>query len=594
MSQQHSIFFINHASLKRSLVSLLVLLIGFSANAQRNPLYWPFTKTSIWNMPIGSNAEYQPANFSAAGNVGLDIQHIIITNENDPIVEVTQSPTFLSGRCSGTIKLGFSVPFPRATIIPDAGDSPYGGTPNSNFAIIYPDGETVLQSSQISRCEPDGPVYMPDWLKYPANRTETSIKTGDGLIDSDGQGASGMSSLGGTIRLGELIGHRPLRHAIKINPYANTYVHYSDEKPGFKWPAKRADGYANDPSRPNIMYNKNADPNILMGSLFAIPPSITPESLGIQTVAGLILFETLQNFGMYFTEDAAYDTWDIIVEEGVGVEFTQTYGFSMHSDLWEDEINTLMQALHVITNNTPSSIGGGGIPLVSLAPDFGIITAPIGKTIALQSNTGKYVSSENGTMPVIADRNYVGGWEHFTVIDVGNGKVALQGNNDRYVSSENGIANMTCNRESVGDWEQFEWVTLGGSNAFALKGNNNLYVSSENGSKPLTCSREGVGGWEQFNYIIVGGTSLRVGVASSIEPVIKLFPNPAKNRVKISGLQKEGELNLVDQTGKVVKSQSFSFISTIEMNLQDVEKGLYFLIVNQNGGFHSYKLLVNK
>ncbi len=332
------------------------------ADETRDPWLWPFTSSSIWNMPIGDGAEYKPTNFEDAGNVGVDIQHILVTSEEDPTRQVLNSPTWGPGRCSGTTSLDFTIQVPDNWIVPDAGNSPYGLTPNSNFAILLPDGDTVFQSTQISRCEEAGPVYLPEWMKYEDNRSYVSI-TSDGL-EGSGQGASGMSALGGTIRLGEFTSDDPIRHVIKINPWAEKYVHYSEEFPGWKWPAKSADNYAPDG------YNRNADADILMGSLFAIPPEVTAESIGITTTPGQKLFFTLQNYGMYFTEDAAWDVWDIIVERNVEIEFEQAFGFSMDSETWRIEVNKLMKALHIVTNNNPNSIGGGGTPLQPLAPSL--------------------------------------------------------------------------------------------------------------------------------------------------------------------------------------------------------------------------------
>ena len=333
----------------------------------REPFLWPFSQTSIWNTPIGSGAIYELANFEAAGNVGLDIQHILATKATDPFYPVLNTLGFGPGRCDGTDSLGFELQVPRDWIVPDAGpDNPYGRTPNSNYAIVMPDGEQVFEGSVIARCEADGPVHMPRWMKYPANRRLVSIE-GDG--QGDGQGASGMSALGGTIRLGELVNDDPIRHVLKINPWAAKYLHYSEAIPGYKWPAKRADSYAGDFTR-DISYNPEANPNILMGSLFAIPPDVTEESLELTSKPAKKLFYTLQHYGMYFVEDAAYDTWDIIVERDVEIEFEQTYGFSMGSDTFEADVNKLMQALHIVVNNGPESIGGGGEPIAPLAPPF--------------------------------------------------------------------------------------------------------------------------------------------------------------------------------------------------------------------------------
>lgn len=344
------------------ILCLLFLLSGLSTlTAQdRNPVYWPFTAESIWNKPIGSAADYQPANLGPAGHVGIDVNHLPIIDSTFRDYPVYDSPTWGPGRCSGTTNLGFTFPAAPDWTVPDAGNSPYGGTPNGNFALIDPENGRVWQGNKVSRCEPDGPVYLPDWTKWPDNRSWTSLYS-DGL-DGRGQGATGLSSLGGTIRLGELTGNTPIRHVIKINPWAEKYCHYSEELPGYVWPAKRADGYAAE------RYNRQGDPLVTMGSLFAIPPNVTVEALNLQTEAGRKLFFTLQNYGTYFTEDAAWDTWDLVVERGVGVEFEATFGYSMSSDTWRAEVNKLMQALRVIANNKPNSIGGGGEPLQPLAP----------------------------------------------------------------------------------------------------------------------------------------------------------------------------------------------------------------------------------
>jgi len=221
----------------------------------------------------------------------------------------------------------------------------------------------VLQGCKVCRDKPGGPVYLPDWMRLPGNRKPVSLR-GDGL-DGGGQGASGMSALGGTLRLGELVGERPIRHAIKINPFAARYCHYSKEVPGWRWPARRADSYAE-------KTYKGSDPALVMGTLLALKPEATPERLGLETVPGRKLFFTLQNYGAYFTEDAAWDTWDLIVERDAEKEFERVHGFSMSSRKWLDEVNRLMQALHIVDNNGPRSIGGGGTPRQPPAPPFGV------------------------------------------------------------------------------------------------------------------------------------------------------------------------------------------------------------------------------
>ncbi len=330
----------------------------------RDLFWWPFSQASIWNTPIGTGAVYEPANFEAAGNVGIDVVHVLKPSPDDPLYPVYNTLAFDTGRCAGITYLDFDLQVSEDWTVPDAGpDNPYGLTPNSNFALVTPNGDSVFQGSTIARCEVDGPVYLPDWMQYPDNRPLVSLKS-DGLNAGTGHGASRMSTLGGTIRLGELVNDNPIRHAIKVNPWAGKYLFYSEAVPGYKWPATAADGYAADG------YNRGANPNILMGSLFAIPPEVTEASLGLASEAAKKLFYTLQHYGMYFVEDAAYDTWDIAVERGVEIEFEQTYGFAIGSDTFRADVNKLMQALHTVVNNGPESIGGGGDPTAPLAPPF--------------------------------------------------------------------------------------------------------------------------------------------------------------------------------------------------------------------------------
>ncbi|NIG56782.1 glycoside hydrolase family 30 beta sandwich domain-containing protein [Chitinophaga sp. Cy-1792] len=123
-------------------------------------------------------------------------------------------------------------------------------------------------------------------------------------------------------------------------------------------------------------------------------------------------------------------------------------------------------------------------------------TAPIGQNITLKGFNNMYVSSENGTQAMNCNRATASGWETFTVIDAGSGKIALQAMG-KYVSSENGAQAITCNRTTVGDWEKFDWV-VNADGKISLRGNNGLYVSSENGTQAMTCTRTAISGWEAF------------------------------------------------------------------------------------------------
>ncbi|WP_298538762.1 hypothetical protein [uncultured Aquimarina sp.] len=136
----------------------------------------------------------------------------------------------------------------------------------------------------------------------------------------------------------------------------------------------------------------------------------------------------------------------------------------------------------------------------SVEDSYTNITA--GSTIVLIANNGRYVSSENGKKPIIANRTRIGSWEKFIVVDAGNGKIALKGNNGKYLSSENGKKAMHCNVRHLGAWQKFKVIQLG-NGKIALKGSNGKYVSSENGKKPMNCNRSRIGSWEKYKVKVL-------------------------------------------------------------------------------------------
>src|SRR5690349_1776176 len=67
----------------------------------RDPLLWPFARTSIWNTPIGARARYVPARIRSTG-FGVDVNWFVVTRKSDPAVPVYMPATSGEGRCAGT------------------------------------------------------------------------------------------------------------------------------------------------------------------------------------------------------------------------------------------------------------------------------------------------------------------------------------------------------------------------------------------------------------------------------------------------------------------------------------------------------------
>ena len=183
--------------------------------------------------------------------------------------------------------------------------------------------------------------------------------------------------------------------------------------------------------------------------------------------------------------------------------------------------NSLLSAIHeVVLTHT----GNPGNP------------APIGQTIWLKGNNNLYVSSENGTQAMNCNRASAQGWEQFTVVDAGGGKIALR-SQGKYVSSENGAQPIRCNRTSIQDWEKFTWIS-NSNGTISLQCNNGGFISSENGAQAMSSWRTAAGTWESFNFGAVGSLSA-ITAATGMEATttkniveetpaaaISVYPNP--------------------------------------------------------------------
>jgi len=326
----------------------------------RNPFYWPFAATSIWNMPIGSGAVLKKAPFVAERVVKTDVEYVIQVQESDPVVELYAPNSFKNcwpgKRLLGTMKV------PYDFILPDVEGN---HSPNNCATFIQPDGRSLIQLEPCCRVEAGAQIV--------GHKCKFDIDIYGAGIQGTHYG-SGLSAFGGSIRLGELTSDEPIKHALKLNVYAKKYLYYDENTDkGYIWPADRHDSYANKDDD-NRAYGGTM-PELRMGTLLTIPKDITAESLGLKTEVAKKIFYALQNYGCYIVDDSATDTYDWSVQSGVAEEVKAKYGFdlratsSQNNDYYKDSMK-MFQNLYIVTNNSPTSIGGGGTPCKPLAPDF--------------------------------------------------------------------------------------------------------------------------------------------------------------------------------------------------------------------------------
>jgi len=341
----------------------------------RDPYLWPFAQNSIWNMPIGSNATYTPANLEmpTKGMLTLDEDYIVLTPDAPEMKIYWCSVRWGEGdRCTPNqpLNLQANMPIPQSFVVsPTTWD---GGKPNAGIAVLLKDKRTIWQSQPFAHCTQGGDattgyVYADNQDLY-----------GQGYYGS--HGGSRLSVLGGSIRNHELSPTSgPIRHAIKMNICGKKNLYYDAVNKGFRWPALAADAaaptdYGKDRTTPAVT-------DCRMGALMAIPEKVTIESLGLETQPAKMIAQALQDYGGYVVDDTGWDVFAIETEWGPNGrfrdEFKKNWGFDFvvsmsqaTSTQWGRDIVKIYKALNIVTNNSATSIGGGGTPRQELAPPF--------------------------------------------------------------------------------------------------------------------------------------------------------------------------------------------------------------------------------
>ena len=359
----------------------------------------PFNNKSIWNTAIGSRAQFHHAGlFVANGSCGTaphctpavsfhNDQDFFLLSHPETDVEVPwidqgdwggDDHCKITGKQVSTISLP-----PEWTTASDGGRSKAGQPNNNAMGLLLPDNETIVQMQPVYRCGPRSPLLArfgnsTDGCPQPFPNT-TSV-FGDGTLGS--HGGSGLSGVGGTIRVGELTRKRPIGHALKLELEHQWYFgqyplqphsNYNGGRRQYVWPATGSDSCS--VRIPGGCYTGTLK-YLVPGALMAIPSTVHDEIRDkIKTLPGKKIFEALTDYGGYIADDTgAKNTAAICMSSEVNEEMRNAFGFTMTypqgvgpskddpgRDMYADLL-LIFQNLHIVTNNGPESIGGGGRP----------------------------------------------------------------------------------------------------------------------------------------------------------------------------------------------------------------------------------------
>lgn len=135
-----------------------------------------------------------------------------------------------------------------------------------------------------------------------------------------------------------------------------------------------------------------------------------------------------------------------------------------------------------------------------------------GQRVSLRADANsRFVSTEGGARPLIANRSSVGPWEQFDLVRTSATDVTLRSlSSGGYVSAEGGgWLPLIANRGGVGSWEQFTLVPNTDGTVSLFSRANLRWVSADNaGLSPLVANRDRIGAWESFEIRGPNGEAL--------------------------------------------------------------------------------------
>eukprot|EP01047_Picozoa_sp_COSAG01_P008937 COSAG01_NODE_360_length_18184_cov_21.881780_19_plen_410_part_00 len=387
--------------LTRVLLPLLLvppLLCSVRAVACRDAHRQPFLASSIWNTPLGVGAQLRDVGLAGFSTGQYhDDENFVVPSGADTVDVVNQgwwgpTPAPARGECP---KANASNTYCHCVVFGNTSgtqlsiphDWTTGSQAGNNGATFMLNATHVVQMQPTYRCSPGSPV-LAEWEQWrlnpphgPPDRYLTSLY---GAGSYGAHGGSGLSSLGGQIRRGELNESAPdIQHALSFELFAHRWYYCSEEQRAhgtgpqsnrsscFRWPALTADSYA--VTKGHELAYGGTNSYLQPGTLLAVPARAAASiATTLNTTVGKRILRALATYGAYLVDDAAgtylgkFGKTNINYEQGVAEEVMENEGLivgaSPHTQqgVLFNDLTRIFRAMQAVSNNGPSSVGGGG------------------------------------------------------------------------------------------------------------------------------------------------------------------------------------------------------------------------------------------
>ncbi len=342
------------------------------------------------------------------------------------------------------------------------------------------------------------------------------------------------------------------------------------------------------------------------------------------TENGLFVFDDLENkwiqkFNKFTSSLIAKDT-----NVYLGSNFGIIYVSNNHAKDWIISTGFFDNGQDVIavTDSTVfakynASIFGSGIGFISIDNGVTFTMQDFSYSIFSNRSDDALFAIDNSTVFHFDGAN----WNSVSSVINGDSIYSLGVNASKlFVGTEGGILISTYNGNS---WSKVNFglsdakvtsLVVNGINIYACTTNNDLFSSSDNGNTWMSItdnftdtiiSKKPYGiDVAQFvindSHIFVGGkngvwkrplsevTEIKENIYNS---EVKIYPNPTSGRFTIKGNEIDF-ISVYNDLGKIVYNALGKEIQSLEIDLSDLPKGIYFIMINGNEKVYTRKIII--